>query len=331
MEYRLLGKSGLLVSPLCLGTMTFGSPVEEAEAIRLIHYAMDKGINFIDTANVYEGYTRFMGSAGGVSETILGKAIKDRRDKAVIATKVGSPLGPGPQDVGLTASHILREVDRSLKRLQTDYIDLYILHWPDKRTPAETTLEAINQAYAQGKIRAFGVSNHWASNICEFLWAADKHGWPAVTSSQIPYSLLRREYYNDLLFCERHGIAVTPYQAIQGGLLTGKYRRGQTPPQKTRLADKPGWISWTVNDNLFDQLEAIEQFAKQVGVSMTQYALAWALTQPAIVSPVVGVTRQEQIDEALGALKATIPAEILQKQEEFCPKPWLNLPPFDRV
>ena len=143
MDYRRLGTSGLLVSPVCLGTMTFGSPVGEGDAIKLMHGAMDLGINFIDTANVYEGYDRVLGSPAGVAEEIIGKGLKGRRDEVVLATKVGSPNGPGPHDVGLAASVICREVEASLKRLQTDYIDLYIMHWPDPWTPLEASLSAM--------------------------------------------------------------------------------------------------------------------------------------------------------------------------------------------
>src|SRR3954453_1390700 len=153
MQYRRLGSSGLLGSPICLGTMTFGSPVPGAEAVRLVHAAIDLGINFIDTANVYEGYRRFLGSPGGVAEEILGKALRQHRTRVVLATKVGAPIGPGPQDRGLSAVHILREVDNSLRRLQTDTIDLYVLHWPDKEVPPETTLAALDQAVRQGKVR----------------------------------------------------------------------------------------------------------------------------------------------------------------------------------
>src|SRR5262245_47305850 len=140
MQLRTLGSSGLLVSPICLGTMTFGTPVGAADAVRLTHAALDLGINFIDTANVHEGYARYLGSAGGVAEEIVGKALSDRRDRAILATKVCAPVGPGPQERGLSAVHILRELDRSLKRLRTDVIDLYIIHWPDKHVPLETTL-----------------------------------------------------------------------------------------------------------------------------------------------------------------------------------------------
>jgi aryl-alcohol dehydrogenase-like predicted oxidoreductase len=217
LKLRRLGASGLLVSPVCLGTMTFGTPVPEKGSIELVHAAIDLGINFVDTANVYEGYRRYLGSPGGVAEEIVGKALRDRRDKVVLATKVGAPLGPGPQDRGLSASHILREVNRSLRRLQTDYIDLYIIHWPDRHVPPETTLAAIDQCVRQGKVRYFGASNHSAWQLCELRWLAERHGWPLVVSSQIPFSLLRREFQYDLTFCEQYDVGVTPYQILQGG------------------------------------------------------------------------------------------------------------------
>ena len=198
MNLRVLGSSGLLVSPICLGTMTFGEPVAEADAIKLVHGAIDQGINFIDTANVYEGYRRFLGSPGGVAEEILGKAVHDRRDQVVLATKVCAPVGPGPQDRGLSATHILRELDRSLSRLRTDVIDLYIIHWPDKHTPLETTMAALDQAVRRGKVRYIGASNHSAAQLCEIQWLANRNGWPKVVSSQIPYSMLRREFHHDL-------------------------------------------------------------------------------------------------------------------------------------
>src|SRR5439155_11820861 len=167
MQHRPLGSSGLLVSPVCLGTMTFGTPVGETDSIRLVHAAIDLGINFLDTANVYEGYARYLGSPGGVAEEIVGKALRDRRDKMILATKVGAPVGPGPQDRGLSPVHILRELDRGLRRLQTDCIDLYILHWPDRHVPLETTLSAMDTAVRQGKVRHFGASNHSAWQLCD--------------------------------------------------------------------------------------------------------------------------------------------------------------------
>lgn len=321
MKHRVLGSSGLLVSPICLGTMTFGEPVGEAEAVRLVHAAMDLGINFIDTANVYEGYSRFLGSPGGVAEEIVGKALKGRREQAVLATKVCAPVGPGVQDRGLSRTHVLRELDKSLERLQTDYIDLYIIHWPDRETPLETTLSALEHAVRQGKIRYVGVSNHSAAQLCEMLWIAERQGFSPLVSSQIPYSLLRREFHNDLEFCAEHSIAVTPYQPFQGGLLTGKYRRGQSAPENSRGAEKPDWL-WELNDALFDRLEAIEALAREIGISPAQYALAWTLAQPAMTSLVVGAKKIEQVQEAVAAAAVQLPREHFAQLDAICPPPW---------
>jgi aryl-alcohol dehydrogenase-like predicted oxidoreductase len=301
--------------------MTFGTPVGEQDAIRLTHAAIDSGINFIDTANVYEGYARYLGSPGGVAEEIVGKAIRDRRDRVILATKVAAPVGPGPQDRGLSAVHILRELDRSLKRLQTDVIDLYIIHWPDKHVPLEVTLRAIESAVRQGKVRYFGASNHSAWQLCEMLWLADRNLWPRVISSQIPFSLLRRELQNDLPFCQQHGIGLTPYQSLQGGLLTGKYRRGQPPPADSRAAEKPDWI-WKQDNAMFDRLEAIAMLAAEVGVSMSQYSLAWTLAQPAMSSLIVGVKQLEQVQAAVAAADIVIPPGHFPKLDAICPPPW---------
>ena len=327
MNYRVLGSSGLLVSPVCLGTMTFGEPVAEAEAIRLVHGALDLGINFIDTANNYEGYKRYFGSPGGTAEEIVGKAIQGRRDNCVVATKVSAPLGPGPQDRGLSASHILRELDRSLQRLQTDYIDLYIIHWPDKAVPLETTMGAMEQAVRQGKIRCFGASNHNAAQLCEMLWLADTSGCPRVVSSQIPYSLLRREFHHDLTFCERHSIAVTPYQPLQGGLLTGKYKRGVAPPDDSRAAEKPAWM-WDFGDGLFDQLEKVEALSAEIDCPTAQYSLAWTLSQTAVSSLVVGVKTMKQIQDAVDSAGIEIPASHFEQLDQVCPPPWQQMDPI---
>jgi aryl-alcohol dehydrogenase-like predicted oxidoreductase len=321
MQPRQLGGSGLLVSPICLGTMTFGSPVNEADSISLIHAAIDMGINFIDTANVYEGYRRFLGSPGGVAEQIVGQALRDRRDRVVLATKVGAPVGPGPQDRGLSAVHILREVDRSLKRLQTETIDLYIIHWPDRHVPLDVTLSAIETATRQGKVRCFGASNHAAWQMCELLGLADRHGWPRVIASQIPFSLLRRELTADLAFCQKHQVGVTAYQALQGGLLTGKYRRGQPPPADARAAEKPDWI-WKLDDALLERVEQLTALAGELGVTPTQYALAWTLAQPAMTSAIVGVKRVEQLQECLAAADIVIPDEHRARIDAISPPPW---------
>lgn len=327
MQLRPLGSSGLLVSPICLGTMTFGTPVAEQDAIRLIHASLDLGINFIDTANAYEGYARYLGSPGGVAEEIVGKALSDRRDRAIVATKVCAPVGPGAQDRGLSAVHVLRELDRSLRRLRTDVIDLYIIHWPDKYVPLEVTLRAIETGVQQGKIRYFGASNHSAAQLCEMLWLADRSQLARVVSSQIPFSLLRREFQHDLPFCQRQGIGVTPYQSLQSGLLTGKYRRGQAPPADSRAAEKPDWI-WKQDDALFHKLEALAGLGKEAGISPTHYALAWTLAQPAMSSLIVGVKSLAQVREAIGACEVVIPADHLPKIDAICAPPWRQPDPI---
>ncbi len=327
MQYRVLGSSGLLVSPICLGTMTFGTPVAESEAVRLVHGAIDRGINFIDTANTYEGYDRIVGSPGGVAETIVGRALVDRRDDVVLATKVGAPIGPGHQDRGLSASHIVRELERSLTRLQTDYIDLYIIHWPDKHTPLETTFAVLDQVVRQGKVRYVGVSNHSAAQLCEILWICEHNHWARPVSSQIPFSLLCREFQHDLDFCLKHSIGVTPYQSLQGGLLTGKYRRGSAPPDNSRAAEKPDWM-WTLDDALFDRLESIEKMAVEMDVSPARFALAWTLAQSAMTSLVVGAKRLEQIEEAISALEVEISNDYSEQIDRLCSPPWKQPDPI---
>jgi len=327
MENHELDASGLLVSPICLGTMTFGRPVAEADAVQMVHGAIDLGINFIDTANVYEGYDRVLGSPGGVAEEILGKAIRDRRDQVIVATKVCAPVGPGPGDRGLSATHILEQVDHSLRRLQVDVIDLYIMHWPDKLTSLDESLAAMDQAVQQGKIRFAGSSNHDAAQLCEMLWIAEQNNLAPIVSSQIPFSLLRREFQHDLKFCAGKNICVTPYQPLQGGLLTGKYRRGEQPPGESRGSDKPQWL-WELNDDLFDRLEALEQLAGDAGLSMAQFSLAWALSQPAIGSLVVGATRLEQVEQAVAAAGVTISDDHLARVDEICPPPWTQPDPI---
>lgn len=327
MNERILGSSGLGVSPICLGTMTFGEPVPESKAIPLVHAAIDLGINFIDTADVYEGYNRVLGSAGGVAEEIVGNALVGRRDRVVLATKVGAPIGTGPQDRGLSAAHIFRQLENSLRRLQTDYIDLYIVHWPDRFTPLETTLAALDRIVAAGKVRYVGVSNHDAAQLCELLWMADKRNQARIVSSQIPYSLLRREFHHDLEFCQRHNIGVTPYQSLQGGLLTGKYRRRENPPKGSRAAEKPAWI-WDRNDTLYDKVEGIERLAGEVDLSMAKFSLAWTLAQPAMTSLVVGATRREQIEEAVFASGVTIPDELAKEVDAICAPPWKQPDPI---
>ena len=303
MQLRRIPKTNLDVSPVCLGTMTFGTPVAGPEAVRLVHYALDQGVNFIDTANMYEGYSRYIGSAGGVAEEILAEALAGRRERVVIATKVGMKVGAAPEDEGTSAAAVRKHLDRSLGRLKTDCVDLYYLHRPDPAAPLVETLGALADAIRAGKIRHYGVSNYSAAQLSELLALADANRLPRPVIHQPPLSLLKPDLAVDLLpLCAREQIAVAPYQVLQGGLLTGKYRRGAAVAKDSRAAEKPPWIP-KLDDALFDRLDAIEADARREGLSMTAYAIRWALRQPAVVSPVIGVKRASQIDEAIAAAR----------------------------
>jgi len=302
MKYRQIPNTKLNVSPLSLGTMTFGTPVGELAAIRLTHYAFDKGINFIDTANMYEGYTRVIGSSGGVAEEIVGKAIAGRRSDFIVATKVGMKVGGAPEDEFTSAAAIKKHLDLSLKRMGTDYIDIYYLHKPDPVAPLIETLAGLNEAIKAGKILHYGISNYSAEQTAALLKVADENDLPRPVIHQPGMSLLKQDVCADLLpLCAREGIAVAPYQVLQGGLLTGKYRRGHTLPVSSRKSEKDGWV-WELTDELFDKLENIERKAKADGLTMTRYALHWTLQQPAVISAIIGVKRTGQIDDAVAAV-----------------------------
>lgn len=303
MERRPIPNTSLTVSPICLGTMTFGTPVDEAEAISLVHWAIEHGVNFVDTANMYEGYARSVGSPGGVAEQILGQALQGRREQVVLATKVGMKIGPSDDDEGLSRAHILREIDRSLRRLRCNDVDLYYMHRPDPKTPLAESVQAFDDLIAAGKARHWGVSNFSAAQIAELLRVCDVNGWRRPVACQPPYSLLKRDIEQDVLLplCQRERIAVIPYQVLQGGLLTGKYRRGQALPEDSRRAEKPQWV-WELTDDLFDRLEGLEAEAQARGRTLLQHALRSVLEQPAVVSVVLGGKRIEQVAALVAAV-----------------------------
>jgi len=302
MELRSIPKTDLKVSPLCLGTMTFGTPVEEADALRLTHQAMELGVNFLDTANMYEGYKRFVGSPGGVAEEILGKALKGKREKAVLATKVGMKIGPADDDQGLSSGHILREIDRSLSRLGCEYVDLYYMHKPDPNTPLEESVRAFDELIGIGKIRHWAISNFNAEQIAELLKTCDDNDLHRPVAIQPAYSLLKRDIEADVLpLCQREGIAVLPYQVLQGGMLTGKYKRGESAPADSRQLEKPEW-TMPLNDETFNRLEQIESEAYQKGRTLLQHALKGLLEQPAVASLVVGIKRIDQLEMMIKAI-----------------------------
>lgn len=302
MQRRPIPNTDLAVSTLSLGTMTFGTPVAEADAIKLTHWAIDHGINFIDTANMYEGYARYVGSAGGVAEEILGKALKGKREQVVLATKVGMKIGPANDDQGLSRSHILREIDRSLARLATDYIDLYYMHKPDPDTPIAESIQAMGDLINLGKIRHWAISNFSAQQIEEILQLCDTQGWPRPVALQPAYSLLKRDIENDILpLCQREQLAVVPYQVLQGGLLTGKYQRDLPPPADSRQVEKPQW-TMPLTAELFEQLAGLEGKASAKGRTLVQHALLALLEQPAVVSLILGVKRIDQLQGLIAAV-----------------------------
>jgi aryl-alcohol dehydrogenase-like predicted oxidoreductase len=305
MQQRPIPNTDLRVSTLCLGTMTFGTPVGEADAVRLTHWAIEHGINFIDTANMYEGYARVVGSAGGVAEAILGKALANRRDRVVLATKVGMVVGQQAEDGGTSPAAIRTQLDRSLARLATSFVDIYYLHAPDPKVSLVDVVGALSELIEAGKIRHYGISNYSAAQTADLLAVADANRLPRPVIHQPPYSLLCRDIEKDLLpLCQREKIAVAPYQVLQGGLLTGKYKRGQPPPEDSRRKEHPRW-TWEFTDELFDRLERLETEAAGSGRTLTEHALRWVLEQPAVVSAVVGVKRSEQLAAMIAGVDGT--------------------------
>ncbi len=302
MEQRQIPKTDLNVSVICLGTMTFGTPVVEADAIKLTQWAVDNGINFIDTANMYEGYARYLGSAGGVAEEILGKALKDRRKQVVLATKVGMKVGKAAEDEGTSPAAIGKQLDKSLQRLDTDFVDIYYLHKPDPDVPLAEIIGALKEQIDNGKIRHYGISNYSTEQMAELLKVADANNLPRPVIHQPPYSLLKPDVEKDLLpLCEKEQIAAAPYQVLQGGLLTAKYVRGKTAPADSRTAEQPDWMP-ELNDELFDKLEAIEADAKAKNRTLLAHTLKETLARPAVVSLILGVKRIDQIESLISAV-----------------------------
>ena len=305
MKNQKIPQTDMTVSQICLGTMTFGTPVPEAEAIRIVHWAMDHGINFIDTANIYEGYRRYLGSPGGVAEAILGKALEGRRERAVLATKVGNPVGPGPEDRGLGRSHIFRECDRSLARLKTDQVDIYYMHRTDPDTPVAESIRAFVDLIHAGKVRHWGISNFDAHDTREVLETCDDNGWARPVVHQPPYSLLKRDIESDLLpLCRREEVAVVPYQVLQGGLLTGKYRGSPSPPAGSRGAEKPEWLPMLHDPELQRQIEELDAKAEAQGLTLFDYVIRTTANTPGMTSILLGVKNTKQMADAIRALES---------------------------
>lgn len=310
MDYVKLGRTGLKVSPLCMGTMQFGWSVGEDETNRILSATLDSGINFIDTADIYSKWVD--GNPGGVSETFIGNWMKKNkipRDQIVLATKVRGEMGKGPNDQGLSRAHIMNGVEASLRRLQTDYIDLYQSHWTDEDTPIEETLRAFDDLVKQGKVRYVGASNYSAWELMQALWTSDKNNLARYDCIQPHYNLIHRDEFERELHqvCKTYEIAVIPYSPLAGGFLTGKYRKNQSLPESKRAEGRKR----SMTDGNFALVDAMEVIALRHQGTISQVALAWMLADPVITSPIIGATSVEQLSENLGALKMKLSEEDL--------------------
>ncbi|HLA88536.1 MAG TPA: aldo/keto reductase [Anaerolineales bacterium] len=308
MEYRKLGKTGLKVSPLCMGTMQFGWSLNESDSHRILSASYEAGINFIDTADIYSKWVD--GNPGGVSETFIGNWMKQNkipRDKIVVATKVRGEMGKGPNDQGLSRFHIMNAVEASLRRLQTDYIDLYQSHWTDNDTPIEETMRAFDDLVKQGKVRYVGASNYAAWELMQALWVSDKYNLVRYDCLQPHYNLIHRaEFERELrAVCETYGLGVIPYSPLAGGFLTGKYRRNEPLPESKRAEGRKRAMT-EKNFALIDEMEVI---ASSHNVSIAQISLTWMLADPVITSPIIGATSIDQLNENLGALNVKLNEE----------------------
>ncbi len=304
MDYRRLGRTGLKVSAICLGTMQWGWSATEEAAFEVMDAFVEAGGTFIDTADVYSNWVE--GNNGGVSEEIIGRWLKARnnRDGLVIATKVRGKMGSGPNDVGLSRQHIIKACEDSLRRLQVEHIDLYQTHFSDKGTPIDETLRALDDLVRAGKVRYVGASNYHAWELMESLWSAERHGTVRYDSLQPHYSLVHRDEFERELkdVCEKYQIGVIPYSPLAGGFLTGKYRRNQDISSvraggvKHRYFNEYGW----------KVLEAVIDVAQEQDTSPTAIALAWQLAQPVITAPIIGANNPAQLRDSLAAVEVKL-------------------------
>ncbi|MGI8794540.1 MAG: aldo/keto reductase [Acidimicrobiales bacterium] len=315
MTYRTLGRTGIKVSPFCLGAMMFGGwgNPDHDDSIRVIHRAIDGGINFIDTADVY---------GAGESEEIGGKALVGRRDDVVLATKFHGQMGEGPNNRGNSRRWIIAEVENSLRRLQTDYIDLYQVHRPDPATDIEETLSALSDLIRQGKVRAIGSSTFPAHEIVEAQWAAERRGYERFRCEQPPYSIFARGIEADVLpMCQKYGMGVIPWSPLAGGWLSGKYRKGMDQPTDGRAARAPGRFDLSKPDNQrkLDAIEALDKIAANAGVPLIHLALAFVINHPAVTSAIIGPRTMDQLEGQIAAMEVSLDAETLDAIDEICP------------
>jgi aryl-alcohol dehydrogenase-like predicted oxidoreductase len=332
MEYRGLGRTGMQVSSLCLGAMMFGAWGEPDHdvSVSIIHRALDSGVNFIDTADVY---------SRGESEIIVGKALADgRRDSVILATKFHGPMdvamgqpGGDPNQKGNSRRWITQEVENSLRRLGTDWIDLYQVHRPERDTDVEETLAALTDLQRAGKIRAFGSSTFPAHEVVHAQWVSEKRALGRFVTEQPPYSILARGVEADLLpVAEEFGMGVLPWSPLAGGWLSGAYRKGQDAPQSQRAARMPARFDLSKPDNQrkLEAADALAVLADKSGLSLVHLALAFVLQHPAVTSPIIGPRTMDHLESQLGAADVTLSADVLDAIDEIVP-PGVTLSQFD--
>ena len=315
MDYVTLGRCGVKVSRLCLGTMMFGGATDEAESTRIIHRALDAGVNFVDTANMYNA---------GESERVTGRALQGRRDQVVLATKARNPMGDGPNDQGLSRVHLIRECENSLRRLGTDYIDVYYLHAPDWTTPLEESLRALTDLVRQGKVRYAACSNFYAWQVAKLLGLAAAQNLERIACIQPLYNLVNRDAEVELFsLCREEGVGAVIYSPLARGVLTGKYQPGQPPPEGSRAARGDRRIQQTeLREESYEVAMQLLPLAERHSAPVSQYALAWALANPVVTSAIVGPRTMEQFEDALGALNIRWTQQDEQAVDALVPPGW---------
>ncbi len=311
MKYRTLGRTGIKVSPYCLGAMMFGAVggnPDHDDSIRIIHKALDAGINFIDTADRY---------SQGESEEIVGKALKGRRDDIVLATKVNNPMGDDPNQQGNSRRWLIREVEASLRRLQTDHIDLYLIHRPSPDTDIEETLSALTDLMRAGKVRAIGSSTFPASEIVEAQWVAERRALARFRVEQPPYSILSRGIEREVLpVCQRYGMGVMVWSPLAKGMLTGRYRKGQSLPDSLRVKVMRKQMS---DEHRLDAVEQLIVVAQEAGMPLTHLAMAFTMAHPGVTSAILGPRTMEQLDDLLAGVEVVLSDEVLDAIDQIVP------------
>ena len=327
MDYRLLGRTGVEVSPLGLGCMMFGDRTTPEDSYAIIDRALDVGINFFDTSNSY---------GKGRSEEVTGEALarNGKRDKVVLATKYFIRLGDGPNMMGSSRRFIIEQCEKSLRRLKTDHIDIYQQHRPNPNTAIDETLRALDDLVTSGKVRYIGTSTFAAWQVVEALWASDHHRLNRFATEQPPYNIFERRIERDLIpMAQTYGIAILPWSPLAAGLLTGKYGHGRPAPDDARYVRWPGqplerarWV-----EPVYDAVDQLKPLAEAKGCSLSQFALAWVMAQPGVTSPIIGPRTMEQLEDNLKALEVTITADDQKAVDRIVPRGGVVVPYYEAM